>query len=383
MPSGDKQNGWAMKVLLVGNYKYDGSMSMQVWANALERELAGRSIDVSLIAPRAFLGRLMPSAHGVGKWLGYVDRFLIFPPVLWWAARKADVVHICDHGYAMYSYCTGNTPVVVTCNDMLAVRGARGEATDSPASRFGRILQRMILKGLEKASKVACISSYTYRDAQRLMKRTQHLCVILDGLNYPYRQLDPEETERRLAGIAGLDRPFVLHVGSNLPRKNREGILRVFAMAVKDADLRMVFTGATLNQSLTALARELGVADLVVNVQRPDVRTLEALYNKATVLLFPSRFEGFGWPPIEAQACGCAVVGSTISPLEEVLRDSAVLKPLEDEVGMAEAVVRIASDPEFREELRRRGLENTRTRFEMSRMIDEYVSLYRELACQN
>jgi glycosyltransferase involved in cell wall biosynthesis len=215
------------------------------------------------------------------------------------------------------------------------------------------------------------------------MKRTQHLCVILDGLNYPYRQLDPEETERRLAGIAGLDRPFVLHVGSNLPRKNREGILRVFAMAVKDADLRMVFTGATLNQNLTALALELGVADLVVNVPRPDVRTLEALYNKATVLLFPSRFEGFGWPPIEAQACGCAVVGSTISPLEEVLRDSAVLKPLEDEAGMAEAVVRIASDPEFREELRRRGLENTRARFEMSRMIDEYVSLYRELACQN
>jgi glycosyltransferase involved in cell wall biosynthesis len=372
-----------MKVLLVGNYKYDGSMSMKVWAGALERELLNVGIEARTIQPRAFLGRLMPSAHGVGKWLGYVDRFLIFPPVLWWAARNADVVHICDHSYSMYSVWTGGKPTVVTCHDLLAVRGALGEATDCPASRFGRILQHLILRGLEHATRVACVSVYTYKDAQRLLAKTQHLCVILNGLNYAYRPLDPEETEKRLAGIAGLSRKFVLHIGSNLPRKNREGVLRVFAMVAKSMDLQLVFAGVAMSQSLRELALQLGIEKRIVNVSQPDVSTLEALYNKATMLFFPSRFEGFGWPPIEAQACGCPVVASSIPPLDEVLGDSAVMKSLDDEAGMAEAMARIAANEAYREELRKRGFENAHTRFGMARMIDEYVSLYRELACLN
>ncbi|MDR3792608.1 MAG: glycosyltransferase family 1 protein [Terracidiphilus sp.] len=372
-----------MKVLLVGNYKYDGSMSMQVWASALERELSERDIDVRVVRPRAFFGRLKPSADGIGKWLGYIDRFLIFPLVLRWAARKADVVHICDHSYSMYSVCTGGRPTVVTCHDLLAVRGALGELTDCPASRFGRILQHMILRGLENATKVVCVSKYTYEDAQRLLESAQHVCVILNGLNYAYRPLDPAEIKQRLAGIAGLDRQFVLHIGSNLPRKNREGILRTFAMAVKGVDLQLVFSGVVLNQSLMELARELGIEKRIVNVSQPDVRTLEALYSKATLLIFPSRFEGFGWPPIEAQACGCPVVASSIPPLMEVLGDSAVIKPLDDEAGMAEAVVRIATDELYREELRKRGFENVHKRFGMARMIGEYITLYMEFACRS
>ncbi len=110
---------------------------------------------------------------------------------------------------------------------------------------------------------------------------------------------------------------------------------------------------------------------------------IEALYNRAVALLFPSRYEGFGWPPIEAQACGCPVVGSDIPPLVEVLRQTAELRPVQDEAGMTEAIRRIAVDREFREQLRQRGFENIRSRFQAARMMDEYVSLYRELACQS
>ena len=68
-----------MKVLLVGNYEFDGSRSMQIWAAALDRELRQLGIDVQSIAPRPALGKLKPSAHGIGKWLGYIDRFVFFP----------------------------------------------------------------------------------------------------------------------------------------------------------------------------------------------------------------------------------------------------------------------------------------------------------------
>jgi glycosyltransferase involved in cell wall biosynthesis len=137
--------------------------------------------------------------------------------------------------------------------------------------------------------------------------------------------------------------------------------------------------GEALNRKLAGMARELRIEDRIVQFVKPDVALIEALYNRAVCLLFPSRYEGFGWPPIEAQACGCPVVASDIPPLAEVLGQSAVLKPVEDEAGMADAIRRLACDPEFREQLRQSGFVNVRTRFQTARMMGEYLSLYREL----
>jgi glycosyltransferase involved in cell wall biosynthesis len=368
-----------MKVLLVGNYQFDGSTSMQIWANALLRELLQRGIDVELISPRPVFGRIRPSAHGLGKWFGYLDRFLLFPKDLRAAAAKADIVHICDHGGAMYASTIKNKPVVVTCNDMLAVRGALGEIPEMRASLFGRLLQIWIRKGLQRATQVACISQATFNDARRILKTDRNLRVILDGLNYSFQPVSSSVVDRRLAGLDAIGHPFILHVGSNHARKNRDGVLRVFARIAKQTNLQLIFAGEALSQDLIRVARDLEVYDRVVQVVRPDVQVIEALYNRAVVLLFPSRYEGFGWPPIEAQACGCPVVASDIPPIAEVLDRSAVLHPLEDESGMAESIVRLAADSDFRAAMRQRGLENVLLRFQTSRMMDDYMALYREL----
>lgn len=369
-----------MKVLLVGNYEFDGATSMKVWAGALHRELEKRGIEVRTLCPQPVFGRLHGSSGGLGKWLGYIDRFMIFPRQLRKAAGGADIVHLCDHGSAVFTSALKGKPTIVTCHDLLAVRGAMGEAVDSPASFFGRILQRSIRRGLSRATRVACVSQYTLNDAQRILNGAGNLCVVLNGLNYPFRPLDAAEVDRRLAGLPAAREPFVLHVGSNLARKNRAGVLRIFARASQGTGLRLLFAGARLNPKLAAQAGDLGIADRVVEVEKPAVEVLEALYSRAVALLFPSRYEGFGWPPIEAQACGCPVVASDIPPLAEVLGQSAELRPVEDEAGLAEALRRLLSDRAHREEMRRRGWENVRSRFETSRMMSDYVSLYRELA---
>ena len=368
-----------MRILLVGNYQFDGSTSMQIWARALERELLQLGIDARLISPRPIVGRFKPSSTGIGKWLGYIDRYLLFPPVLRAAAAKADVVHMCDHGSAMYCSALNGTPVVVTCNDMLAVRGALGELPEMAPSRFGRYLQLWICKGLRRATRVACISQATLDDAARILDRREHLRVVLDALNYPYQLLPTSETDRRLAFLTAINRPFLLHVGSNHARKNRDGILRAFAHVAAKSDLQLVFAGEALNENLLQLSRRLGVEDRVVQVVKPDVSILEALYNHARVLVFPSRYEGFGWPPIEAQACGCPVVASDIPPVAEVLRSSAILHRLNDESGMAASILRLHTDEEYRDHMIQLGFENVRSRFQTSRMMDEYLSLYREL----
>ena len=367
-----------MKVLLVGNYPFDGSTSMHIWSQALLRELRQLHVDAELISPQPRFGKIKPSVHGVGKWLGYIDRFVIFPRALVSAAAEADIVHLCDHGAAMYAPMIKGKPVLVTCHDMIGVRGARGELPGLRSSLFGKILQRWICHGLKHATRVACVSRATFEDTRRILQADENLCVILNGLNYPYQLLARDEVEWRLAVLTTIRAPFVLHLGSNTAYKNREGVLRVFAKAAAETDLQLVMAGEALNQKLVCLARELQIEGRIVQVVKPDVALIEALYNHAVCLLFPSRYEGFGWPPIEAQACGCPVVASDIPPLVEVLGQSAILKPVEDEAGMADAIRRLNSDQEFREQLRQSGFVNVRKRFQTARMIGEYLSLYRE-----
>ena len=368
-----------MKVLLVGNYEFDGSTSMRIWAATLLRELSRAGIDVRIISPRPLCGRLRPSARGIGKWLGYIDRFVVFPRKLRVAAAGTDIVHICDHGGAMYAPMIGAKPVVVTCHDMIAVQAARGELPELRSSLLGKILQRWICHGLRRAARVACVSRATFDDAHRLLKSDRNLYVILNGLNDSYQFLAQSEVNRRLARVPEIQTPFVLHLGSNLPYKNREGVLRIFAKVSREFNLRLVIAGEALNGNLIWLARKLQIEERVVQVAKPDRALVEALYNRAVCLLFPSRYEGFGWPPIEAQVCGCPVVASNIAPFAEILGDTAILAPVEDEMGMADAIQSLASDHEFREQLRQRGFENVRARFQTSRMIADYVSLYREL----
>jgi len=372
-----------MRVLLVGNYEFDGSTSMQIWAGTLLRELLQRRVAAELVVPKPLFGRLKPSPVGVGKWLGYIDRFLLFPRRLRRAAARADLVHICDHGSAMFALKIKGKPVIVTCHDMLAVRGALGEIAEMRASLFGRLLQLWVRQGLRHATQVACVSEFTLHDAARILKSGRNLCKVLNGLNHPFRPLAEGEADRRLAALPEIRRPFLLHVGSSHARKNRGGVMRVFKTASQQADLQIVFAGQALNEDLMRQARELQIGHRIAQVVEPKVEVIEALYNTAVALLFPSRYEGFGWPAIEAQACGCPVVASDILPLQEILGESAALHPLEDEDGMADSVTRLANDSSLRNEMQRRGLENVRSRFQTARMMDDYLALYRELAPGN
>jgi glycosyltransferase involved in cell wall biosynthesis len=263
---------------------------------------------------------------------------------------------------------------------MLAVRGALGEIPEMRSSSIGRLLQLWIRRGLRCATQVACVSQFTLHDAARILKSGANLTKVLNGLNYPFHPIGQVEADRRLAGIAGLRSPFILHVGSNHPRKNRDGVMRIFAQVAKPSGLQLVFAGEKLNRDLQHLASELQIENRIVEVVKPQVEVIEALYSQAVALIFPSRYEGFGWPVIEAQACGCPVVASDIPPLAEILGDSAPLHHMEDDAAMAESVLRLAADNAFHAEKREQGLENVRSRFQTSRMMEDYLSLYRKLA---
>jgi glycosyltransferase involved in cell wall biosynthesis len=372
----------AIHVLLVGNYEPDRQESMQRFADCLLRDLPRHGVSVELIRPAVWFGR-RPTGSGLDKWLAYLDKFVLFPPVLRRRIQRAPsgtIIHVADHSNSVYLRDEFESRQMATCHDLLAVRGALGEPTDCPASPTGRLLQRMILRGLGKAALVVCDSTATENDFRRLTDGRRRSRVVWIGLNGPFHKLATEESVLRLAptGEALLDTPFLLLVGSSLRRKNREFALHLLARLAPEWPGRVVIAGEALTTSQRLLMHSLGVSDRVIEVQRPSHEVLEALYSRAHALLFPSRFEGFGWPIIEAQACGCPVVCSNTTSLPEVAGNGALIRDVDDEEGFVAAILSLR-DPATRDELVRRGHENAK-RFAPERMIEDYVSAYRSLA---
>jgi glycosyltransferase involved in cell wall biosynthesis len=370
-------------VLLIGNYAPDQQQSMQRFSAMMLQGLTAAGVDAQLIRPPAVFGKIRVFGAFVAKWLAYIDKFVVFPMQLRkQLRRRPEVVHICDHSNAVYVKRCRRVPVIVTCHDLLAVRGALGEDTDCPASFAGKILQRWILGGLRKADAVACISEATADDAERLIGHgvgRPHLSVVPMGLNYPYKKLPVDVAHARLRAIANLNCnvPFALHVGSNLRRKNRDAVIRIFAKCKDKWNGRLVFAGDLLNEELVSLAERLGVADRVVQLHNPESEILEALYNCATALVYPSRFEGFGWPIIEAQTCGCPVICSNSGPLPEAAGDAGFFHRVEDEDGFAADLLRLTNPA--KRQIWSEGSVRHAAKFSTDKMIGQYVDIYRGL----
>lgn len=368
-------------VLLIGNYPLDRQQSMQRFATMMLRGLVAAGIPAEIAAPAPVLGKLFGIRNFLGKWLAYIDKFILFPRQLRTRLRqRAAVVHICDHSNAMYAVDIGKTPVVVTCHDLIAVRSALGEELHCPVSFTGRLLQRWILRSLRRADAVVCVSNATRDDAEQLVSRNQpspKLEVISNGLNYPYRKLPESEALARLKNTSGITQPFILHVGSNLPRKNRDGVLRIFARTKDKWNARLVFAGDVLDSEQLSLAERLEIRDRIVQIKDAPDHLLEALYNCAVALLFPSLSEGFGWPIIEAQACGCPVVCSNLAPMPETAGDAGLFHDVTDEAGFADDILRL-NDPAERAVWSEKSLRNAE-RFSTAKMISGYIDIYRSL----
>ena len=369
-------------VLLIGNYLLDRQHSMQRFGTMMLTGLTNAGVAAELLAPPAFLGKFRNGRGFIAKWLAYIDKYILFRWTLKRElARRPGVVHICDHSNAVYANQISNVPVLVTCHDLLAVRDALGEETHCPMSFTGKILQRWILRALRRVTMLACTSKATMADAVRLVspdRTSPRLERVPLGLNYPYHVIPQPEAWRRLESTTlRPGKRFILHVGSNLPRKNRDGVLRIFAATNDRLDARLAFAGEPLNQHMLALANELGIRDRIVQIDNPPCEVLEALYNCALALLYPSTFEGFGWPVTEAQACGCPVVCSDTEALREAAGEGGLFHFAEDENAFAADILRLA-DAQTRQLWVEKGLRNA-AQFSADKMIARYIEIYRQL----
>jgi glycosyltransferase involved in cell wall biosynthesis len=367
-----------MKILLIGNYTHSQQQSMQRFADLMRELLTAAGHEVRLLKPEPLLGNLKPGEVGLGKWLGYIDRFILFRWRLHRAARWADVVHVCDHGNAMYVGMLGGKPNVVTCHDLLAVQSALGVFSGVVTGFSGRIFQRWILAGLCHAQHVVCVSEQTRSELQRLSSLPDgRCCVVPNALNYPYRPIEVDAARERLRSLGAIDPwPFFVHVGGNQWYKNRAGVVRLFMQLAALPQFQahhLILAGKPWTDDLRSLVRGSGLAARIHEWTEVNNEDLRALYSTAEALLFPSLQEGFGWPIAEAQACGCPVVTTNRAPMTEVGGDASVYIDPGDMVG---AAALIANALNRRQALVSAGLRNA-GRFTGATMAAGYVAAYR------
>ena len=278
-------------------------------------------------------------------------------------------------------------PYVVTVHDMAYLLFP--DETSGLRMQFRKYRFR---RGLARASRVIAVSESTKRDVEAAtglpperIRRVYNAPdpVFFDGVT----EIAAEERQRIMERFQ-IDYPYLLYAGNIRRHKNVPRLVEAFAVARDQLashpdykNLHLVIIGDTISQypAVRQAVMKSRVDHLVRFLGFVEFDTLRCFFESAAAFVFPSRYEGFGLPPLEAMACGTPVVTSNVSSLPEVVGDAAVLVNPENVFDIARGIRDVLLDRALRIELIRRGHQQA-ARFSWSRTAREVLEIYREAA---
>jgi glycosyltransferase involved in cell wall biosynthesis len=371
-----------------------GHQSMPRFANMLTIGMKRRGHSVDNWRPTAFFSRL-PAPRYIRKWLHYVDQYLLFPMKVrrrLKAIPKDTLFVFTDQALGPWVPTVTGRPHVIHCHDFLALRSAIGEIPENPTGWSGRQYQEMIRRGFSRGKYFISVSHKTKDDLHRFLPKQPDISeVVYNGFHKPFDLHDPSDARRRFGEQTKLNLSdgYILHVGANTWYKNRWGVLEVYdAWRSKFRHrLPLLMIGNPTDQLLARHQKSAFKADIH---WLSDIRdeSLQLAYAGATVLLFPSLGEGFGWPIAEAMACGCPVITTDEAPMTEVAgsagffiarmpRDkSKISNWAEHSASVVQKIVACA-DTE-RNAIISAGIDNAK-RFDTSRALDQIEKIYERI----
>ncbi len=298
--------------------------------------------------------------------------------ILWEQTRLAGLTRRLDllHGLAFAAPLGATCPTVITVHDLSFLR--------FPAAfrPFNRLYLSLVTRwSTQRAARVITVSESTRQDVIALCGvPAERVVAVPNGVSEQFVPAEPAAVAEFRAR-AGLPERFILFLGTLEPRKNITGLLDAYALARETSPEplpKLFIAGGKGWYYDTIFAR---VAELGLNgdVSFPGFVPGEELpwwYRAAEVFVYPSQFEGFGLPVLEAMACGTPVITSDASSLPEVAGDAAVLVRPEDTRSLVDALLCVLADPQQRAAMRMAGLHQA-ARFSWSRTATETIAVYR------
>jgi glycosyltransferase involved in cell wall biosynthesis len=239
-------------------------------------------------------------------------------------------------------------------------------------------LTTMARAAVRRADHLLAISESTRQDLIRLLgARPEQVTVTYCGVDSAFRPLDAAVV-RAYRERRGLPERFILYVGTLEPRKNVPRLLEAYAALRRQGSAPpLVLAGARGwgRLGIEARLRTLGLEDSVRLLGYVPTAELPLCYNAAGLFVYPSLYEGFGLPPLEALACGTPVVASNASSVPEAVGDAALLVDPRDTAALTRALAAALDDASLRERLRATGLQQAQ-RFSWRRMAEQTHAVY-------
>jgi glycosyltransferase involved in cell wall biosynthesis len=363
-----------LRVRLFHTLPGEGRTSMEVYARELTAALT--ALDAAPVIEHCQpAGRLRRATRGwpvLERFAGYVDRYVAYQWHAW--RHDADVNHIVDHGYGHLAFSLDARRTVVTFHDALLPRVAAGEHPSQGYVRSAVLGHRLSLCAIARVARVITDSESSRADLLRFTDYPpERVRVVPLGVAPLFHPLAPADRPPN-------DAVRLLHVGHCWPYKNVETLLRLVPALRRRLDQRVVLVkaGGEFTPAQHRLIARLGIAADIEHRPRVPLADLPAVYAGADVLVQPSLYEGFGLTVLEAMACGTPVVAATAGALPEVVGEAGLLVPPTDLSALADAVVRVLTDPALRAQLRERGLVRAQ-RFTWERTARATYAVYREV----
>ena len=289
-----------------------------------------------------------------------------------WATPSGfDLYHVTNA--ALAHIVNRRSPAVVTVHDMIPFLNPRF-LTDR--------LIRSSIKSISKADKVICVSETVRKEVLELTAvEESRVRVVMNGVDHGrFRERDKTESRRRL-GLP-LDSTIVLHVGSEEPRKGVPILFQAFKAVMNSIPNPLLLRVGEHTPASQQIIAELQIGANVRYIHglshEVDQQSIGYVYNAADVLCFPSTYEPFGLPPLEAMASGCPVVASNASAIPEVVGDSGILVDARDVRAYSEALTRVLTDQSVATYYSMRGLERA-AHFSWERCARETLAVYQEV----
>jgi glycosyltransferase involved in cell wall biosynthesis len=266
-------------------------------------------------------------------------RSFTYPRLIrWCAAANPGLLHVLDHSYA--HLCRSHPRSVATCHDIAEYR--LSQLTGRQFRNW-----RWRVEGLREARHVIAISGNTKTDLMEFLGiPEERISVVHYGVDPLFRPGDPASGKTQFPQLSGPELK-ILHVGSNIMRKNMPVLIEALGLLKRTGiSFSFVKVGHAFPPEQMAQLKAAGLEDHLIHLGFRHTEELPAIYSLCDIFVFPSTYEGFGRPILEAQACGTPVVLADSSCLAEVGQDAALYFPAADPAQLTARLLQLADSAE-------------------------------------
>ncbi len=366
------------KILLLRDFREDQRISMEIYGDHLLgalQEQGAEGIKFADYRPQlASLTKRLPNRANLRM---RTARYLDYPRQV--RGMRANLYHVLDHGYAHLMQVLPTARTLVTVHDLIPILAGRGQI-DGLKKHRRSWLAEWSARFYAKAAHLIAISENTKRDlVEHCGCAEEQISVIYSGISeryHPQAELSSADLRRKL----NLPRSgWLVLITGDAFYKNQTTSLRVMEQLWQryPRELFLVRLGRDTAE-WQALYQQATRKEQILSLAYLDPSAMPDLYRAVDCLLFPSWYEGFGWPPVESMACGTPVVASQAASLPEAVGKGGILAPPEDVDALAQGVERLLTDQTFRKQQIERGFAQA-ARFRWEKTARQVFNLYQKL----